>query len=431
MVFPLFAGLYYWTPLVTGRMLSERLGRWAFWLMFIGFNVAFLPMHLTGLLGMPRRIYTYSGELGWNALNLTTSVFSFVFAAGVLVVACDFVRHLRKGPEAESDPWGAPSLEWLSGLAPYGFRSLVPITTRYPMWEQPGLADEMMAGRGYLPDAPTGERETLLSTVVGSEPQQILRLPSPGWTAFTAALATAVVFTALTLKLAVLGVAAGVVAVAMILYWLWSMDRAYPREPVDAGRGTVLPLYSNGSDSVGWWGMAVLLIADAVVVASFIFAYLFFWTARPTVWPPVAAGLPGFSEPATIVGAVLGAWALYEVAERSNRRDRRLATALCLTASALFAGTVLVMGWRWLDGLGISATVHSYGAAVWLLLGYVALHVAMGIAMAFWCLARLALGMIDSWRSLTLRVCLLWWRFTVPVATLTLLLVAGFPHVVH
>lgn len=98
--------------------------------------------------------------------------------------------------------------------------------------------------------------------------------------------------------------------------------------------------------------------------------------------------------------------------------------------AAILAGGALAMGWSWLDGLGIDPTGHSYGAAVWTLLGYMALHVAIGAAMALWCLARLALGMIDSWRCLTLQVCLLWWRLTAPAAVLTLILVAGFPHVV-
>jgi cytochrome c oxidase subunit I+III len=89
-----------------------------------------------------------------------------------------------------------------------------------------------------------------------------------------------------------------------------------------------------------------------------------------------------------------------------------------------------VVGRHWLVGLGIDATAHAYGAAVWTLLGDVALHVAIGAAMAAWCVARLALGMLDSWRSLTLRVCLLWWRLTAAAAVATVLLVAGFPHVV-
>jgi cytochrome c oxidase subunit I+III len=91
---------------------------------------------------------------------------------------------------------------------------------------------------------------------------------------------------------------------------------------------------------------------------------------------------------------------------------------------------VLLSGWLWLDSLGIDSTRHAYGAAVWTLLGYMGLHVATGAGMALWCLARLALGMINSWRSLTLRICLLWWRFTTPLSVIALLLVAGFPHVV-
>jgi cytochrome c oxidase subunit I+III len=430
MVFPLFAAFYYWMPMVTGRMLSERLGRWAFVLMFVGFNAAFLPMHLTGLRGMPRRVYTYPGELGWNTLNLISSVCAFLFAAGVLVVVLDFVRHLRQGRNVGMNPWDAPSLEWLSGLSGHGFRSLVPITSLYPLWDQPGLKDEELAGRGFLPDAPTREREALMTGPITSEPEQILRLPGPGWTAFVAAVATAVVFTALTVRLTAVGVVAGIIAAAAYLYWLWSMDRALPRELADAGRGVALPLYSNGTRSVGWWAMVVLLISDAAVVASFLFAYLFLWTARPAVWPPDGSQLPGFLGPTLIAGAIAGSWLLFEAADRLNQRDRRLATGLCLVAATVLAAGALAIGWNWLDGLGIDPTGHSYGAVVWTLLGYMALHVAVGAAMALWCLVRLVLGMIDSWRCLTLRISLLWWRFTLVAAVLTVLLVAGFPHVV-
>lgn len=156
MIFPIFAALYYWTPLVTKRMLSERLGRWAFWLMFLGFNAAFLPMHVTGLRGMPRRVYTYSGDLGLNWLNLITSVFSFVFAAGVLVVIIDFVRHLRLGPKAGYNPWNAPSLEWMGSQLPHSFRSTVPVTSRYPLWEQDSYEEDERSGRGFLPRCADG-----------------------------------------------------------------------------------------------------------------------------------------------------------------------------------------------------------------------------------------------------------------------------------
>ncbi|MGH7443602.1 MAG: cbb3-type cytochrome c oxidase subunit I, partial [Longimicrobiales bacterium] len=429
MVFPLFGALYYWTPVMTGRLLSERLGRWAFALMFIGFNGAFLPMHLTGLLGMPRRVYTYSADLGLDTLNLVSTIFAFVFAAGVLVVAFDFLRHLRHGAKAGYNHWNAPSLEFMAGLSQEGFRSIVPVRTRYPLWDEEGLREEELAGRGYLPDAPVGEREALITGPITSRPEQILRLPGPGWTGFIAALATAIVFGAMTVGLSTIGIIAGVIAAAAYGYWLWSMDRAYPRELADAGRGVALPLYRNGRESVGWWGMMVLLVADAAVVACFIFAYLFLWTAHPADWPPDGSQLPGFLEPALIAALGIGAYALFEAAGWTNARDRRLPTALCLIAVAALGAGALVLGWRWLADLGIHPTAHSYGATVLTLLGYVALHVTIGIGMALWCLTRLALGMIDSWRCLTLRICLLWWRFTAPALLIALLLIAGFPHV--
>jgi cytochrome c oxidase subunit I+III len=430
MVFPVFAALYYWMPVATGRMLSERLGRWAFWLMFVGFNAAFLPMHLTGLRGMPRRVYGYSEALGVDGLNLSTTVFSFVMGAGVLVVVFDVVRQHRAGRHAIDNPWDAPSLEWMAGSKPYAFRSLVPITSRYPLWEQKDLRDDEASGRGYLPDAPTGQREALVTSAIATEPQQIIRLPGPGWTGFVAAATTAIGLAASTIQLTALGVVAGLVAAATYLHWLWSMDRALPRQPADAGRGLALPLHSNDGDSVGSWGMVVLLISDVVVIASFAFAYLFLWTARPVAWPPDGSRLPGVLEPAVIAMAVAGAWLFFEAARRFNRRDRRPASSVCLGAAAILASGALAMGWMWLTSLGIDSTRHAYGAAVWTLLGYMALHVAVGAGMALWCLARLALGMLDSWRSLTLHICVLWWRLTAAAGVLALVLVAGFPRVV-
>lgn len=343
-VFPLFAALYYWMPMMTGRLLSERLGRWGFWLMFIGFNATFLPMHLTGLRGMPRRVYTYSDALGLNLLNLTSSIFAFVLAAGVLVVLIDFLRHLRSGRDAGDNPWGAPSLEWASGLSPEGFRSIVPVDTRNPLWRQTDFRDQVRSGHGYLPDAPTREREALITAPITTEPEQILRLPGPGWTAFVAAVATAVFFAAVTVKAMVVALVAGLVAAAAYLYWLWSMDAHRPREPADAGRGLALPLYANGTESVGWWGLVVTLIADGAVVACFIFAYLFLWSVDPLAWPPEGAALPGFRAPALSAALAIAAYLCFEAAGALTRHDRRLATGLALALVIVLAGGALVSG---------------------------------------------------------------------------------------
>ncbi|MCU1324912.1 MAG: ctaD [Bryobacterales bacterium] len=365
MVFPIFAALYYWTPMVTKRLMSERLGRWAFGLMFIGFNGAFLPMHVTGLLGMPRRVYTYDASLGVNGLNMSSTIFTFILGAGVLVVLVDFIRHLRSGPRVGDNPWNAPSLEWLSADADYGFRSLPLITSRYPLWEQPNVLQEAREGGGYLPDAPTLERESLLTSPITGQPEQILRLPGPGWTPFVSAAMTAIFFTGLTLRLAVISVTSGAVALMFLMSWMWRLDRAYPKGLADAGRGLGLPLYLNDNRSVGWWAMVVLIITDASLTLSIAFAYLFLWTAKPAIWPPDGSQMPGIIEPFVLLGLTAGAYLLFEGAERFNRRDRRFSVGICLAGTAILASVAIAIGSAWPGSLGINPTRHSYGAAVW------------------------------------------------------------------
>jgi len=109
-VFPLFGAFFYWFPKITGRLLSERLGRWQFWVFFVGFNVAFFPMHLLGLNGMPRRIYTYAAETGWGTLNLIATIGAAVIAFSVLIFIVNFARSLRNGDAAGDNPWGAGTL---------------------------------------------------------------------------------------------------------------------------------------------------------------------------------------------------------------------------------------------------------------------------------------------------------------------------------
>src|SRR6188474_1003161 len=108
----IFGGIYYYYPKITGRMLSEKLGNWHFWLMFIGMNITFFPMHFAGLYGMPRRIYTYDAGQGWEVFNAMSTYGTYIIAAGVLVFVYNFLVVGRRGQIAGNDPWGAPTLEW-------------------------------------------------------------------------------------------------------------------------------------------------------------------------------------------------------------------------------------------------------------------------------------------------------------------------------
>jgi len=137
LVFTIFGAIYYWFPKVTGRMLSERLGRWHFWLFVIGFNITFLTMHIPGMLGMPRRIYTYPADRGWEIWNLVVSLGVPLQIAGILIFVVNIARSLRRGPLAGDDPWDAWTLEWAttSPPLPYNFEVVPAVSSRRPLWD--------------------------------------------------------------------------------------------------------------------------------------------------------------------------------------------------------------------------------------------------------------------------------------------------------
>ena len=134
----LFAGMYYWYPKVTGRMLSEKLGKWHFWTGFVGFNLNFFPMHFSGLYGMPRRTWTYQSGLGLEIWNQLATVGGFVFGASALFLIWNFIRSYRKGEPAPANPWDAPTLEWSIPSPPrhYNFPELPEVRTREPLWHE-------------------------------------------------------------------------------------------------------------------------------------------------------------------------------------------------------------------------------------------------------------------------------------------------------
>jgi len=136
-LFGTFAGIHYWYPKVTGRMLSERLARWQFWLLYIGFILTFVPMHFSGFLGMPRRIYTYDADRGWTFLNQLTTIGALVQVPSFLIFVINVLWSLRRGKPAGDDPWNAWTLEWATTSPPpsYNFEQIPVVRSRRPLWD--------------------------------------------------------------------------------------------------------------------------------------------------------------------------------------------------------------------------------------------------------------------------------------------------------
>ncbi|GGE49460.1 cytochrome c oxidase subunit I [Agaricicola taiwanensis] len=429
MVFPLFATFYYWAPMVSRKMLSERLGRWTFWLMFIGFNVAFFPLHIAGLAGMPRRVWTYPSNLGWDTLNMISTIGSFMIAAGVLAFLIDLAKNFRMGSGAPENPWGASTLEWLPNDV-YSTRSIPHVTSRDPIWDNPNLPREVEEGRHYLPGVPTGARETIVTSPIDARPQYVIQMPGPGWMHLSAAVFTAAFFLLLTVKAVTISIICGILAIVSCLVWAWQLDKPSQGE-VDIGAGIALPTYRTGSSSHSWWAMVVLMIVSAALYLSYLFSYLYLWTVSPEVWAPVGSpALPALGYPlGTAAMLVLGA-VILAVRQRSLPREpkRDVGTAIAaVTASALLIGALALEIWgHWQTGL--RPTASSYGAMVYMGAVLTVQAAVAVIIMCFFAAARGLTRQLTRERRVTFDNAAIYYYYTVAQGLLGLLLIHGFPR---
>jgi cytochrome c oxidase subunit I+III len=430
-LFPILAGCYYFFPLINGKKLSDRLGRLGFWLAFIGFNITFLPMHLTGLRGMPRRVFTYPADIGFDALNLTSSIGAFILAAGVGVVFWDLLRPKGKEPYSERNPWNAGTLEWAQEMPgkPWGIRSIPEIDSRYPLWDQPNFVRDIDEGRFYLPDAEEEKRESILTSVIDAQPEQLIRLPGPSFIPLVAALTTGGFFILGTFYLWWLALASLAVATGVFIYWLWTGTAIIPeKEEKDVGLGLKLPIYASGPKSAGWWAMFITMLAVLTAFVSLVFGYFFYWTIHED-FPPDPSPGPGVFWPAIGGALLLAAWALTLLARRWNRRDWAVGFYAALLVAALLevAGAAALLAGPWLTGLDPKS--HVYPATVWLLVIWTALHVLVGLIMQLYCIARRLAGRMTARHDIDISNVALYWHFAALTAVITVAVIAGFPLV--
>jgi cytochrome c oxidase subunit I+III len=431
MVFPLFAAFYYWVPYVSKKQLSERLGRWVFGLMFVGFNVAFFPMHITGLLGMPRRVFTYPPGLGWEGLNLISTIGAFLIAAGVVVFLIDLARNFRPtGGRNIGNIWNAGTLEWLPN-GNYSVRSIPIVVSREPIWDQPNLAEDVEAGRYYLPGAPTGGRETILTSPMDARPQYLVQMPGPSWPTVLAAFGTAAFFLLLTVKLVVPALIFGVFTIAMVVLWLWTTDPGPSHPPVDIGGGIKLPVYVTGPMSHSWWAMVVLILVAASLFASLVFSYFFLWMVSPEVWPAGEEKLPLLRYPLVAALLLAGSSAGLAYASRALKSARTcghwsVRIALLIAIPLLIAALSIDLHSQW--QMGLRPVESSYGAIVYTVIALQGFFVATVAVMGLYTLVRSICGLLNAERRVTFDNTMLLWHYTVVQGLLGLVVVHVSPR---
>ncbi|MGQ0647199.1 MAG: cytochrome c oxidase subunit I, partial [Gemmatimonadaceae bacterium] len=395
-VFPLFGALYYWLPKMTGRQMNERLGQVNFWLMFIFFNLAFFPMHISGLLGMPRRVYTYSSGMGWDVPNLISTIGAFGFASGVLLGLLNALWSRKHGAEAGSDPWHGDTLEWAETSPPAEAQfSVIPVVHgRHPMWEQQTLAADDVVTQVALRDlhvAPVQWRGALCVTMRDARPAARVHLPGPTIWPFVLSVAMLVLFVAALLDsvlLVLLG--AGLTAVALVGWFRPPQTlRLALAESQAADRPGILPLGVHGRLSNGWWGTLVMLLILASALATIVGSYWYLanqwerWSWEPP--DAMESLLAGVAIPIAIASAVLTASASRADDERGVPRRR-----VGLTLAALVAVVECILIWLLYSYREASLTraVDAHGSLVFLMLVFLGattlLHLVMILVAAAW-----------------------------------------------
>lgn len=425
-IFPMLAGAYYWLPHFTGRSRVPRLGEAAFWLILIGFNLTFFLMHLTGLLGMPRRIYTYSADMGWTWLNLLSSVGSFIMAFGFALFAIDAGLHIFLARRSPRNPWGGGTLEWAMPIpAPaYNIASQPEVTDREPLSVDPALPLKLARGEGYLGEARHGWRETMAVDASSGAIDHVVILPGNSRLPIVTAAVTGCFFLSVLLGYYWLAPLPIIGVIALGWCWAWKLGSRIDVGHVSIGRGETAPVHRESAGAPGWWASLFLLTADAVLLASLIFGYAFLWIVAPN-WPPPAIIEGGFAAGGAAGAAAVAAALLGRRAEAKLRSGSMEVAGQAIIAAAV-AHAAAMIGLLILGITSLPApSDHAYAATAWILIAYAILHMFVATLCAAFARARLAAGFNSQARDLEFSVARLFGDFSALVMLIVLACLLG------
>lgn len=425
-VFPMLAGAYYWLPHFTGHVRVPRLGEAAFWLILIGFNLTFLLMHLTGLLGMPRRVYTYPDDMGWAWLNLLSSVGSFIMAFGFALFAIDVALQIFLSRRTRRNPWRAGTLEWAMPIppAPYNIASQPHVDSREPLGDDPELALKLARGEGYLAQARNGWRETMAVDATSGAPEHVVVLPGNTRLPLITAIVTAGFFLAMLFGFYWLALLPLMGVAALGWRWAWMLGTRKDTGQIAIGRDQSAPVHWEAQGTPGWYGTVLLLVADGTLLAALLFGYAFLWVIAPN-WPP-----PRWIDADIISGlgaaffVIISALLMRQAEAATKAQFLRRATTLAIGGSAAQIAAIVVLVWTGFAGLPPPQD-HAYAAASWALIVYAALHAFIACLCTAFAAARIRAGYVSSARSRDVAIPRMFADYACAVTLIVLLCVIG------
>jgi heme/copper-type cytochrome/quinol oxidase subunit 3 len=416
-------------------MLSEKLGRWSFWLMFVGFNLTFFPMHIMGFLGMPRRVYTYPAGLGLEGHNLVATVGAFIFAAGFLVFVVSFLRSLRSGAPAEPSPWKGDSLEWSVPSPPpvFSFRKPPLVHGRHPLWQ--GEREErsnavIERARAALDGAPEEFRATLATDPLTGEPQAVQYLAGNSHLPLVVTVGLVVAAVGVLAQLYLLAPLGAVFTIFGLIYWL-----APNRQVVEmlrassVGERAGLPIFTLGPRSTAWWGMLSLLAIIGTGFGAVVYSY-FYIRLFATEWPQHHLPLPPLVLPVVAFGVLVASAGAQALAVRAFHRGQRW-----LLTGSLVGVILLGVGFLGWQGTELAAQpftwqTNAYGSLFFLLHWVLTTIVVTGLVIVGALAVRTRHGSdpADGSVALQMQLTAMFWHFAVAVGAAVFAIVYLSPH---
>lgn len=416
-VFPLIGGIYYWFPKIVGRMMSEGWGKISFWTMLIGFNVAFFPMHIAGMMGMPRQVYTYRAGLGWDIPNLISSIGAFIFGVGIVISMINAFMSRSRGARAGANPWGAGTLEWSVPSPPpqYNFAELPVVTGRYPLWPDhdhgpadPG-AEALSLSQEEFPQDRT-ERETPMTRLFDSKlERRVVVATSSIWPLLTA-LSVAVLVLGSMFNLWFVPVGA-VLAYISVVGWLWPRSDEWTDtdepEPFDKPSR-----YGVTARSTGWWAILLLVFIELTVFTGLIASY-FYLFANATVWPPDGISAPSMGVPLIYTAVLLASGILAWIGDRDLANGNMQRMRLWRGAGIIALIVFLVLKVTEYSQLPYQWDDNAYSSIVWLIAGFHTLHVTTVLLKEIAVQALAWRGFFNETRRGAVEGATLYWIFVV------------------
>jgi cytochrome c oxidase subunit I+III len=435
-VFPILAGLYYWLPKITGRMLNEKLGKWGFWLAFIGFNMTFFPMHIMGFLGMPRRVYTYPSMLRLDGLNVLATVGAFIFATALFLFLLDFFISRRRGEPAGKNPWGSDSLEWSIESPPaiYAFFRPPIVRSRHPLWsdEQAPVRDEAAErATSALEAAPADWRATLSTDTLTGRPQAIHYLAGPTYVPLCAAIGLLAAALGTLAEFYIMATAGLVFSIGAFIVWLWpSEKRLRMMRESKVGERAGLPLFATGPRSATWWGMICLVATLGTVFATLFYSY-FFIRLFSSEWPQNNLPLPEFGWSVLAFGLLWASAASLHRSARNFRDARKLETQVALVLSIVLGLGFLGVHLSELSRVPFTLQTNAYGSLFFVISWCLNVVVVVGLALLVAAQIRVRRDYEDrdGFMGLQMQLTSMFWYFVVVASVFVFATIYLSPHI--